>query len=117
MFSLTYRRIFLGIRLTVHRRKAEVHTYKHTYITRFFTHVLSPKGQQGHFKHTLEMGTFHQIESTKRYTADVTGSKAVAVRPQSISGVSVNFSHFTTSMEERERCYSFALSRTQVAKD
>jgi hypothetical protein len=47
-------------------------------------------------------------------TADVTGGKPVAVLLQSISGVSaINlYSPFTTFMEERERCYSFVLSRT-----
>jgi hypothetical protein len=49
-----------------------------------------------------------------RNTADVTGGKPIAVLLQSISGVSaINlYSPFTTSMEERERCYSFILSRT-----
>jgi hypothetical protein len=49
-----------------------------------------------------------------RNTADVTGGKPIAVLLQSISGVSVinPLVAFTTSMEERERCYSFILSRT-----
>jgi hypothetical protein len=49
-----------------------------------------------------------------RNTADVTGGKTIAVLLQSISGVSaINpLVAFTTSMKERERCYSFILSRT-----
>jgi hypothetical protein len=48
-----------------------------------------------------------------RNTADVTGGKPIAVLLQSISDVSaINPSPFTTSMEERERCYSFILYRT-----
>jgi hypothetical protein len=44
----------------------------------------------------------------------VTGGKPIAVLLQSISGVVLLIlqSPFTTSMEERERCYSFILSRT-----
>jgi hypothetical protein len=47
-------------------------------------------------------------------TADVTGGKPIAVLLQSISGVSAidPLVAFTTSMEERERRYSFILSRT-----
>jgi hypothetical protein len=47
-------------------------------------------------------------------TADVTGGKPITVLLQSISGVSaINpLVAFTTSTEERERCYSFILSRT-----
>jgi hypothetical protein len=47
-------------------------------------------------------------------TADVTGDKPLAVLLQSISVVSaINpLVAFTTSMEERDRCYSFILSRT-----
>jgi hypothetical protein len=44
-------------------------------------------------------------------TADVAGGKPVAVLSQSISGLSSD-NPFTTSMEERERCYSFVLSDT-----
>jgi hypothetical protein len=49
-----------------------------------------------------------------RNTTDVTGGKPVAVLLQSISGVRAinHLVAFTTSMEERERCYSFILSRT-----
>jgi hypothetical protein len=46
-----------------------------------------------------------------RNTADVTGGKPIAVWWQSIWGVSA-INPFTTSMEKRERCYSFILSRT-----
>jgi hypothetical protein len=47
----------------------------------------------------------------------VTGGKPIAVLLQSITGVSAinplkRRLSFTTSMEERERCYSFILSRT-----
>jgi hypothetical protein len=43
----------------------------------------------------------------------VTGGKPIAVLLQSISGVLLILqSPFTTSMEERERCYSFVLSLT-----
>jgi hypothetical protein len=47
-----------------------------------------------------------------RNTANVTGGKPIAVSSQSISGVSADNleSPFTTSMEERERCYSIILS-------
>jgi hypothetical protein len=47
-------------------------------------------------------------------TADVIDGKPIAVLLQSISSVSaINpLSPFTTSMEERERCYSFILSLT-----
>jgi hypothetical protein len=49
-----------------------------------------------------------------RNTADVTGGNPIAVLLQSISGVSaINpLVAFTTSMKEREMCYSFILSRT-----
>jgi hypothetical protein len=49
-----------------------------------------------------------------RNTADVTGGKPIVVFSQTISDVSaVNpLVAFTTFMEERERCYYFALSRT-----
>jgi hypothetical protein len=48
-----------------------------------------------------------------RNTADLTDGKPIAVRSKSISGVSaVNpLFYFTTSMEERERCYLYLLSR------
>jgi hypothetical protein len=47
--------------------------------------------------------------------ADVTGGKPIAVLLQPISSVSAidPLVAFTTSMEERERCYSFILSRTR----
>jgi hypothetical protein len=47
-------------------------------------------------------------------TADVTGGKPIAVQPQSVLCVSaVNpLVAFYDIMEERERCYSFILSRT-----
>jgi hypothetical protein len=41
----------------------------------------------------------------------VTSGKPIAVSLQSISGGDAN-NPLTTSMEERERCYSFVLSRT-----
>jgi hypothetical protein len=49
-----------------------------------------------------------------RNTADLIGGKPIAVFLQSISGVSaINpLVAFTTSMEERERCYSFILSQS-----
>jgi hypothetical protein len=49
-----------------------------------------------------------------RNTADVTGDKPIAVRSQSISGVSaINLLvAVSTAMEERERCYYFILSMT-----
>jgi hypothetical protein len=44
----------------------------------------------------------------------VTGGKPIAVLLQSVSGVSAIYPlvAFTTSMEARERCYSFILLRT-----
>jgi hypothetical protein len=45
----------------------------------------------------------------------VTGGKPIAVCSQSISGVNAIINPlvaFTTTMEEREMCYSFILSRT-----
>jgi hypothetical protein len=47
-------------------------------------------------------------------TANVTGGKPIAVLLQSISGVSAinRLVAFYDIMEERERCYSFILSRT-----
>jgi hypothetical protein len=46
-------------------------------------------------------------------TVDVTGGKPIAVLLQSISGVSaINPFVAFCAMEERERCYSFILSRT-----
>jgi hypothetical protein len=49
-----------------------------------------------------------------RNTADVTGGKPIAVLLQSISGVNaINpLVALTTSMEEKEMCYSFILSWT-----
>jgi hypothetical protein len=49
-----------------------------------------------------------------RNTADLTGGKPIAVLLQSIYGVSaINpLVAFTIPVEERERCYSFVLSRT-----
>jgi hypothetical protein len=50
-----------------------------------------------------------------RNTADVARGKAIAVCSSSIMDVSAvaPLVHFTTSMEERERCYSLVLSRTR----
>jgi hypothetical protein len=51
-----------------------------------------------------------------RNTADVTGGKPIAVLLQSISGVSaINPLVAFYDTEERERCYSFILSRTPHA--
>jgi hypothetical protein len=49
-----------------------------------------------------------------RNTADVTGGKPIVVLLQSISGVSAfnPLVAFSTSVEERERRYSYNLSRT-----
>jgi hypothetical protein len=49
-----------------------------------------------------------------RNTADVIGGKPIAVLLQFVSDVNaINpLVSFTTSMEEKERCYSFILSRT-----
>jgi hypothetical protein len=46
-------------------------------------------------------------------TADVTGGKPTRLLSQCITGVrTVSFSRVLPSMEDRERCYSFVLSRT-----
>jgi hypothetical protein len=50
-----------------------------------------------------------------RNISEVTGGKPIVVRSQSISGGSaVDSLVFATSIEERERCYSFVLSRTPL---
>jgi hypothetical protein len=56
--------------------------------------------------------TFYQNDLAMRNTLDVAGGKPIAVWLQPISGGNtVNHMPFTTSMEEKERCYSFVLSR------
>jgi hypothetical protein len=57
---------------------------------------------------------FYHNDLAMRNTADVTGGKPIAVWLQSISGgYAVNpLVAFMTSMEERDRWYSFVLSRT-----
>jgi hypothetical protein len=55
----------------------------------------------------------HVLPKWFSYTADVTGGKPITVWLQSISGgdAVIYLVAFTTSMKERERCYSFVLSR------
>jgi hypothetical protein len=60
-----------------------------------------------------ETPTFYQNDLAKRNTADETGGKPIAVRLQSISGGDVANPLFAFyDIHERERCYSFVLSRT-----
>jgi hypothetical protein len=75
-----------------------IHTY--TYHSRFIPEGVAEKSQ-----------IFFRNQTFNQNTADVTGGKPSAVWSQSISGVSVN-NPFTTSMEQRERCYSFILCLT-----
>jgi hypothetical protein len=69
--------------------------------------------KQRHLRYFSELPPFYQLKTN---TVDVTGGEPIAVLFQSISDVSaINplVTHpFTTSMEEREKCYSFILSRT-----
>jgi hypothetical protein len=81
---------------------------KYTYI---HTTYFIPEGLAGTY--SCEMPTIYQNYLATRNIADPTGGKSIAVWLQPISGVSaINpLIAFTTSMEERERCYSFILSR------
>jgi hypothetical protein len=67
-----------------------------------------------HLGYSSETPTFYKNDLAMRLTANETGGKPIAVLLQSISGVRtiIPLVAFTTSMEERERCYSFSLSHT-----
>jgi hypothetical protein len=67
-----------------------------------------------HLRYFSATPTFYQNDLALRNTADVTCGKPIAVSSQSISGGALLIfkSPFTTSMEERERYYSFVLSQT-----
>jgi hypothetical protein len=84
-----------------------------TYHSRFISEKVAEVSQI-YLRDGYYVGTFHQKLLAMRNTADVTGGKPIAVLLQSVSGVSaINpLVAFTTSMEERERCYSFILSQT-----
>jgi hypothetical protein len=78
-----------------------MHTYIHTYHSRFISEGVAEASQiflrDAHFS--------PKLIPTKSNTADVTGGKPIAVCSQSISGVNaINpLVAFTKSMEERER--------------
>jgi hypothetical protein len=58
------------------------------------------------------MPTFYQNYLAMSNTANGTGGKPIAVLLQSISGLSTINPLVVVSMEEREMCYCFILSRT-----
>jgi hypothetical protein len=59
-----------------------------------------------------ETPTFNRTYLAMRNTVDVTSRKPITVQSQSIQCVLILESPFTTSIAERERCYSYVLSRT-----
>jgi hypothetical protein len=62
-----------------------------------------------HLRYSSETPILYQNDLDMRISSDVTGVKPIIVRSQSILGVSAGnpVVPFTTSMEERERIYSF----------
>jgi hypothetical protein len=84
-----------------------LHTYLHTYHSRFI-----PEGVAEVFQIFLrDIHVLPKLVSYEEYCS-VTGDKPIAVSLQSISGVSaINlYSPFTTSMEEREVLFFYFIS-------